>query len=101
MKVLFRWVTAAALGLALVAGTTAEAQQTGALTGLVRDAQGGVLPGVTVTVTGGALAGTSRTTVSTDAGAVLADRPAAGELHAWRSNSPGSRPRPATASSCR
>ena len=68
MTVLFRWVTAAALGLALVAGTTAEAQQTGALTGLVRDAQGGVLPGVTVTVTGGALAGASRSTVSTEQG---------------------------------
>ena len=51
MRVLFRWVTAAALSLAMVAGATAEAQQTGALSGVVRDAQGGVLPGVTVNVT--------------------------------------------------
>ena len=32
MRVLFRWVIAAALGLAVMAGATAEAQQTGALT---------------------------------------------------------------------
>ena len=68
MRVLFRWVTAAGLSLAVVAGATAEAQQTGALTGLVRDAQGGVLPGVLVNVTGGALVGTSRSTVSTEQG---------------------------------
>ena len=45
MKVLFRWLIAAALGLAVMAGARAEAQQTGALSGVVRDAQGGVLPG--------------------------------------------------------
>jgi hypothetical protein len=68
MRVLFRWITAAALGLAMVAGAAAEAQQTGALSGLVRDAQGGVLPGVTVNVTGEALGGAARSTVSTDQG---------------------------------
>jgi Carboxypeptidase regulatory-like domain len=68
MKVLFRCLIAAALGLAVTAGDRAEAQQTGALTGLVRDAQGAVLPGVIVNVTGGALVGASRTTVSTEQG---------------------------------
>ena len=68
MRVLFRCLIAAALGLAVTAGDRAEAQQTGALTGLVRDAQGGVLPGVIVNVTGGALVGTSRSTVSTEQG---------------------------------
>ena len=48
MNVLFRWVTAMSLGLTLMAGHIAEAQQTGALSGVVRDGQGGVLPGVTV-----------------------------------------------------
>ena len=68
MKVLFRCLIAAALGLAVTAGDRAEAQQTGALTGLVRDAQGAVLPGVIVNVTGGALVGASRATVSTEQG---------------------------------
>ena len=36
--------------------STATAQQTGTLAGLVRDAQGGVLPGVTVTAIGGTAA---------------------------------------------
>jgi hypothetical protein len=68
MRVLFRWVTAAALSLAMVAGATAEAQQTGVLSGVVRDAQGGVLPGVTVNVSGGGLEGAARSTVTTDQG---------------------------------
>jgi hypothetical protein len=68
MKVLVRWVTAAAAALAMVAGSAAEAQQTGALSGIVRDAQGGVLPGVTVNVSGGALEGAARSTVTTDQG---------------------------------
>ena len=54
------------LGLALMAVSTAEAQQTGALSGVVRDAQGGVLPGVTVNVTGEG--GAARSTVSTEDG---------------------------------
>ena len=52
----------------LVAIAPASAQQTGTLTGLVRDAQGGVLPGVTVTATGETLIGGSRTSVTGDAG---------------------------------
>ncbi|MGD9902506.1 MAG: carboxypeptidase regulatory-like domain-containing protein [Vicinamibacterales bacterium] len=68
MRVLFRWVAAAAVALAMVAAAPAEAQQTGALTGVVRDAQGGVLPGVTVNVTGGGLEGAGRTTVTTEQG---------------------------------
>lgn len=42
----------------------AAAQQTGLLTGLVRDSQGGVLPGVTVTVSSPALIGGSRITTT-------------------------------------
>ena len=58
--------------------STATAQQTGALAGTVRDAQGGVLPGVTVTATGG----TAAPAVGGDqrARALSAVRPAAGHL---------------------
>ena len=66
MNVLYRWVTVLSLGLLLGAAGTAEAQQTGALSGVVRDAQGGVLPGVTVNLTGEG--GVTRSTVSTEAG---------------------------------
>jgi hypothetical protein len=45
------------------------AQQTGSLSGTVRDAQGGVLPGVTVTVSSATLA--PRTAVTNDLGAYL------------------------------
>jgi Carboxypeptidase regulatory-like domain len=51
--------------------TTAFAQQTGSLTGVVRDAQGAVLPGVTVTAVSPALIGAGRTTVSGDTGSFL------------------------------
>jgi hypothetical protein len=44
----------------------ALAQQTGAVGGTVRDAQGGVLPGVTVTASGGATA--PRSAVSNEQG---------------------------------
>ena len=40
-----------AFALVLLMVTPASAQQTGTLSGLVHDAQGGVLPGVAVTVT--------------------------------------------------
>jgi hypothetical protein len=52
----------------MVVGTVsaAMAQQTGALNGTVRDAQGGVLPGVTVTAASGTTA--PRTTVSNEQG---------------------------------
>jgi hypothetical protein len=48
---------------------TASAQQTGTLSGVVRDAQGGVLPGVTVTLSGAALIGGAQSAITTDAGA--------------------------------
>jgi hypothetical protein len=57
-----------ALAVAVSMPSTAHAQQTGTLTGVVNDAQGGVLPGVTVTVSGESLIGGSRTTVTQDAG---------------------------------
>jgi hypothetical protein len=44
------------------------AQQTGTLTGVVRDAQAAVLPGVTVTVSGESLIGGTRNTVTGPAG---------------------------------
>ena len=55
----------------LLAGTpsVAWAQQTGTLTGIVRDAQGAVLPGATVTLTSAALIGSTRATVSSASGA--------------------------------
>ena len=48
--------------------STAWAQQTGTLAGVVRDAQGAVLPGVTVTAESPALIGGSRSTVSGETG---------------------------------
>lgn len=57
-----------ALALVLALSGSAVAQQTGSLTGVVRDAQGGVLPGVTVNVTGETLLGQTRTGVSGDQG---------------------------------
>jgi hypothetical protein len=50
------------------ASVPAFAQQTGTLSGVVRDAQGGVLPGVTVTVASAALIGGARSTVTGDTG---------------------------------
>jgi len=52
----------------LLAAASASAQQTGTLSGVVRDAQGGVLPGVTVTVAGPALIGGPRTAVTGETG---------------------------------
>jgi hypothetical protein len=43
--------------------TSASAQQTGTLAGVVRDAQSAVLPGALVTVTSPALIGGAQTTV--------------------------------------
>jgi Carboxypeptidase regulatory-like domain len=63
MTSLFRRVGVAML-LAAIASTSALAQQTGTLAGVVRDAQAGVLPGVTVTVTSPALIGGAQTAVS-------------------------------------
>jgi Carboxypeptidase regulatory-like domain len=66
MNLLYRWVTVLSLGLILGATSAADAQQTGALSGVVRDAQSAVLPGVTVNVTGEG--GVTRSTVSTETG---------------------------------
>ena len=46
----------------------AVAQQTGTLSGVVRDAQGGILPGVTINVSSAALIGGARTTTTGGAG---------------------------------
>ena len=55
------------LGLGLLAGP-AFAQQTGTLSGVVRDSQGGVLPGVTVSVASPALIGGSRAATTGELG---------------------------------
>lgn len=56
--------------LILLGGTASPVigQQTGILSGTVRDTQGAVLPGATVTVTGAVLIGNARTTVSGGSG---------------------------------
>ncbi|MGD9902505.1 MAG: carboxypeptidase regulatory-like domain-containing protein [Vicinamibacterales bacterium] len=54
--------------VALATATAASAQQTGTLSGIVRDAQGGVLPGVTVSVSSPALIGGVRTAVTGEGG---------------------------------
>jgi hypothetical protein len=63
-------IALAQLCLAGLAGPVA-AQQTGTLTGAVKDAQGGVLPGVNVSVTSDALIGGPRTAVTGDNGSYL------------------------------
>lgn len=68
MNALTRWTTALAATVALLVAATAQAQQTGAISGVVRDNQGGVLPGVTVNVSGETLGGAARSTVSTEQG---------------------------------
>jgi hypothetical protein len=67
MTLVFRCACLVVLGSAMVS-TPAWAQQTGTLSGLVRDAQSAVLPGVAVTATSPALIGGARTTVSGDTG---------------------------------
>ena len=52
-----------------LASVPAFAQQTGTLSGVVKDAQGAVLPGVTVTASSPSLIGGARTAVSGDTGA--------------------------------
>jgi hypothetical protein len=64
-----------ALLIVLLLAVPAAAQQTGTLTGLVHDAQGGVLPGVTVTATSDSLIGGSRTRVTAEAGSYQFDLP--------------------------
>ena len=52
----------------LLSAAPAVAQQSGIVTGIVRDPQGGVLPGVTVTVSSESLIGGNRSTVTGEAG---------------------------------
>src|SRR5436190_1070152 len=52
----------------VLSSTWATAQQTGILSGLVRDSQGGVLPGVSVTISSPALIGGARSVVTTETG---------------------------------
>jgi hypothetical protein len=60
----------------LLSGTGLAQQLSGTISGVVRDAQGGVLPGATVTLTGTALIGGARTAVTSEAGAFrFADLP--------------------------
>jgi hypothetical protein len=55
------------VGVSLVSAS-AWAQQTGILSGVVRDSQGGVLPGVTVSMSGPALIGGTRSTTTGELG---------------------------------
>ena len=59
MRLLGRQLVTGIIAILMMANA-ASAQQTGTLSGVVHDAQGGVLPGVTVTVTGDTLIGGSR-----------------------------------------
>jgi hypothetical protein len=52
----------------MLAASPAFAQQTGTLSGVIRDAQGAVLPGVTITVSGPALIGGERAVPSGETG---------------------------------
>ncbi len=69
MKAVFHRFSIVLMLAALVPATNAWAQQTGTLSGVVRDAQGGVLPGVTVTASGASLIGGPRTAVTSSIGA--------------------------------
>jgi hypothetical protein len=68
MSVVFRWLCLVLLVSGLAGADTAWAQQSGTLSGNVRDAQGGVLPGAIVSVTSDALIGGPRTAATGDAG---------------------------------
>ncbi|MGE0043990.1 MAG: carboxypeptidase regulatory-like domain-containing protein [Vicinamibacterales bacterium] len=63
MNLSWRQLGIACLAILLATGT-ASAQQTGTVSGAVRDSQGGVLPGVTVTIEGESLIGGSRVAVT-------------------------------------
>jgi len=67
MRVLFHRVCLMLL-IVGVGSSSALAQQTGTLSGVVRDAQGAVLPGVTVTASSDALIGGARSTPSGETG---------------------------------
>jgi hypothetical protein len=61
-------VVAVAVWAALLLAVDARAQQTGTLSGVVRDAQGGVLPGVTVSASSPSLIGGARSAITGEAG---------------------------------
>ncbi len=69
MRVVFHRFCLVLLVSGLALSSTAWAQQTGTLDGVVRDAQGAVLPGVTVTASSPALIGGARTTPTGPTGA--------------------------------
>lgn len=69
MRPAFRIPLIALLVWAALAPALALAQQTGTVSGVVRDAQGGVLPGVSVTLAGDALIGGSQTSTTGETGA--------------------------------
>src|SRR3954447_14349760 len=60
--------TAVVLAALFLVPAALRAQQTGTLSGLVRDAQGGILPGVAVSVSGTALIGGPRTAITGELG---------------------------------
>ena len=71
-----RLILPALVALLLMSGTGLAQQLAGTVSGVVRDAQGGVLPGASVTLTGTALIGGARTDVASEAGAFrFADLP--------------------------
>jgi hypothetical protein len=67
MKSVFRYVCLVML-VSVSAATSVWAQQTGTLSGVVRDAQSAVLPGATVSVSSASLIGGARTTVTGETG---------------------------------
>ena len=71
-----RLILPALVAWVLMPGTGLAQQLAGTVSGVVRDAQGGVLPGASVTLTGTALIGGARTDVASEAGAFrFADLP--------------------------
>ena len=71
-----RLILPALVALVLMSGPALAQQLSGTVSGVVRDAQGGVLPGASVTLTGTALIGGARTDVTSETGAFrFADLP--------------------------
>src|SRR5688572_24170322 len=71
-----RLILPALVASVLMAGEGLAQQLSGTVSGVVRDAQGGVLPGASVTLTGTALIGGARTDVTGETGAFrFADLP--------------------------
>jgi hypothetical protein len=68
MRVVFHRVCLTLFVLGVVLSSAVSAQQTGTLSGVVKDPQGAVLPGVTVTVSSPALIGGARNVITGDTG---------------------------------